>query len=681
MNLGATRFAFLVTGPEVGHINLESACYTLPHFPPPDDFPVMIDLAGDPVSRYGDDTWRVGKQLFNFGAANGKGGPKGAILTGVNRELLKRCLCWFMYGERRSVSVSTLAAYHTVLKAIFAFCSNLERPISASNLSRYFDHLEIDLAQNIRPSSAKAMGYLLHELWDSREALGFELLRPDQIARIRQSIPDHRVQQTQCIPPRIWTYQAERMGAFLGDFVDHKAGFESLLFELLEAYRRNYGDLAKARTGCGSRSPCFAAPKNQVKGCTYLGSFTSVAQSHGVYQVLRKWVSRSRASGELENIQGVNVQLLSKLFNAVGMVGMAYIQCFSGMRISEAISLRCDCLTVERDPLLGDIHILSGETGKTIQDEDARWLAAPSVALAVEAMSIVARWRTSLADELGFIPLTDEDKINPYLLQRSYEPWVGGKALISMDTPTALRPDGYQINKWLSRVPGLFDSERLRVEAEDELFVRQISSNADLSKYGEGNVWPLSSHQYRRTAAVMMACSKVTIEAQQYQFKHLSRNQSAYYRRGAHSLRLNRTLSNELLEARYELVSLELKELSGPEYVSPISVARKNQILKFHEIESGDAIQAAIRKGHLSVKQTLFGVCTRRDKCPFGGHDNYAHCPNCYDALLSKKQRRGVESLGKEIAVRLVDVPAGTPLRAQLERNASAIRRFLDVTE
>ena len=220
----------------------------------------------------------------------------------------------------------------------------------------------------------------------------------------------------------------------------------------------------------------------------------------------------------------------------------------------------------------------------------------------------------------------------------------------------------------------------MRITADDEAYVRRFSANADLEVFGEGCIWKLSSHQYRRTAAVMMGASQVSLESQQYQFKHLTLNQSAYYRAGSQSLRLNRSFNQELIFTKYELVSVELGLLNGPEYVSPISPARKGEILHFHEVSSGDEIQKAIKKGHLAVKQTLFGVCTRRDSCPYGGHDNIAHCPTCNDALLSKRKRSGVEQLGKTIALRVVDAPLGTPLRAQLERSATAVERFMDAT-
>lgn len=676
------HFTFLVTGSAVDHIGPESLCYALPALPPPDDFPMMANPQGGPVCFYGDYKWVIGGKSFNFGTNPSDLGSKGFSLTEANGELLKRCIAWFMYGQRRGVSALTLATYHSTIKPFFAFCSSLEKPIVASNLPRFFHSLDEALAQAIRPGNAKAVAYLLHELWQAREHLGFTLLEPQHIARLVSLIPEHERTQTQFIPPRIWAYQAERMQIFLQDFLDHRTQLDAALQELLNAYRSNFGSLIKSRHAHNSkRNPFRKEGDKRVRGCVYLGSFVEFAERHGIRDVIGRWLFRPGESWGDIDPRGRSVRLLSQYCNAVGLVGTAYLQCFSGMRISEALSLRNNCLTVEHDPLLGDIYLLTGVTTKTMQDDDARWLTAPSVALPVEAMSIVASWRTDIGVELGDVTLSSEDRTNPYLIQRPYEPWLGGGSRSSCKKrPTDQRPGGYEINKYKQKVPGLFEEDTMRITTDDEAYVRRFNANVDLEAYGEGCIWRLCSHQYRRTAAIMMGASQVSLEAQQQQFKHLTRSQSGYYRTGFQSLRLNRTFTNELVHTRYELVSVELGLLNGPEYVSPISPTRKEEILHFYEVSSGDEIQKAIKNGHLAVKQTLFGVCTRRDSCPYGGHDNYAHCSDCNDALLNKRKRSKVDHLGKTIAVRLVDAPLGTPLRSQLERNAEATERFMDVT-
>lgn len=667
--------SWLVTGSGLEHIGIDAPCWELPAFPPPDDFPIMVRANGEVVSRWRDPIWVVGEQRLNFGYIPT---PRQTLeLTSDNGELLKRCTAWLMWGERRPIGTRSLKAYHGYLKRILATCSKLTRPVVGSDMGRFFDTIELRLAEDIGPASARVTLPLLHELWSARHTLGFELLSPMQIDRLATLIPKHEVEQHQFIPPRIWAYQAARMKMFLEDFLAHKEQIYAAFEEVAEAYRVNFGSLANARTSkTAARNPCHQSAT--VDGCVYLGSFFQVAQRHGIEKLIARWLFAPPVTWDTPTVQRKGVRILAMYLNAVDLVGTAYLQCFSGMRLMESMSLRTECLTVETDDVLGAIHILSAETTKTTEDPDARWLTAPTASLAIDSLAPIARWRTDIAIELGDIPLSDQARSNPYLVQRCYEPWSSG---VAKGLGSERRPGGKDIAEWRTKVPGLFDVATLRITTADEAYVRRFSSNANLSEYGEGCVWHFTSHQYRRTAAVMMGASQVSLEAQQYQFKHLTRNQSAYYRQGSANLRLNRSFGHELMSTRYELVSVELALLSGPEYVSPISPARKDQILNFHEIGTGAEIQKAIRKGQLVVKQTLFGVCTRRDRCPYGGHDNFVHCPDCNDAFLSRRKRSAVETLGKTIALRLVDAPEGTPLHDQLRRSQQAIGRFMDVTD
>lgn len=678
MSSSVQRFAFVVSGPSVSHIGPGSSCYAPPSLPPPEDFPVMIDVHGNTVSRYGEPVWYIGGAPFNFGSDTNARIRRGLLLTEENSELLKRCIFWLMFGDRRSITIATLAAYHTQLKAVFAFCSNCSKPIRGSELPRHFSALDVSLANSIRPSMARGLVFLLDELWQARAHLGFVLLEPAQIAQLMKLIPEHNRSQTSFIPPRIWAYQAKRLHSFLEDFLGHKEKLEEALSRLLAAYRANYGELTSVLdTALSNRNPCRAEDAKRIRNCTYLDSFKEFAALQGIGDLIARWLFVGSESWDTR--AQAPVQLFSQYLSAVGLVGTAYLQCFSGMRLSEAMSLRTNCLCVEIDPVLGEMHVLTGETGKTTEDDDARWLTAPAAAMAIEAMGAVARWRTDIAVERGDVPLTSMDIANPYLAQRAYEPWSTGTTN-DKRRPTSFRPGGLAISKWSERVPGLFDEDELRITKEDEAYVLRFNANADMGQFRVGCVWSFSSHQYRRSAAIMMGASQVSLEAQQFQFKHLTRGQSSYYRLGARSLGLNKSFTTELVSTRYELVSIEIGLLKGPEFVSPISSARKDQVLNFYEIDSGDEIQRAVRQGFVAVKQTLFGVCTRRDSCPYGGHDNFVHCPDCNDALLSKRKRSSVAALGKSIAVRLIDVPQRTPLRIQLERKMGAIERFLDVT-
>ncbi|MCZ8166665.1 hypothetical protein [Silanimonas sp.] len=667
----STRMTWVVKGKDMQHITAASPCYELPCLPPPDDFIVHVDEQGQ-TYRWRDARWVIGDMSFNFGYEPTPG--QTLELTAINGELLKRCLAWFVWGARRPITVSTIHCYHALLKRLFATCSALTVPVRASEIGRFFDTIELDLAEGTLPSNRDVLVGLLHELWQARDWLGFEVLAPAQIARLRELVVDHGAQQKLFIPPRIWAYQAHRMQTFLQDFIAKKAQFEALFLEIADAYRFNYGSLSAAsRVASPARTPCHQGKR--VAGCIYLGPFADLAHRHGVAEVIGRWMLDHNQSMDSLRASNASPLLLGKYFSAVARVGIAYLQCLSGMRIKEALSLRSTCLSVEHDSVLGDICILSGETTKTAQDPDARWMAAPTASLAVEAMSAVAKWRMSIAVEVGAALLKEEDRVNPRLVQRAYEPWM----------PSAHKERGIskvrppRTAELMDAAPGLFEKEALRITAEDELYLRRFSHEADLKKYGEGCIWHFQSHQYRRSIQVYMAASGVSLPSRQQQLKHLTSSQSAYYAHGHENLRLNRRFSHELVSVRYELVAVDAGLLNGPEYVSPHGQARKDALLRFFKVSSRDEIEKAQKQGQLTVRQTVVGICTAR-RCEYGGFDNYAHCTHCVDGLMDKRKRPVMGKEGRTIAARLVDVPAGTPLRAALERRLEAVEEFMHVT-
>lgn len=670
---------FMVTGAGVEHIGPKSLCYLLPSFPPPNDFPVMVNKQAKPTSFYGEYKWKIGKEHLNFAYEQSALRQKGScLLTHANADLLKLCVIWFIWGDRRTISARSIKGYFHVLKSLFLACSALATPITASSLGRYFDSVKDTLLASIPPLSLRILIGLLHDLWTARETLGFEILSPDQIAEIAAFIPNVEINQAQFIPPRIWAYQASRLQLALEDFNAHKEQIFGALQVVTDAYRNNFKSLVNISSSkTRARAPFFKG--KPVSGCVYLGSFFEFAEKHQIADLINRWMCSSEKPLASLTTDVASIRLLSRYLSGISLVGTAYLQCFSGMRNGEALSLRSNCLTCEKDDSLGAIYILQGETTKTMYDSDARWLTAPTASIAIEALSIIALWRTQIAIELGCITLAEEDLKNPYLVQLAWEPWAGTTKVVERNGPS-WRPVNYTIGFWKGKLPNLFESDALTITAEDEAYVKRFTANADLSKYGEGCVWHLTSHQYRRTVAVMMGASQVSLPAQQYQYKHLTRNQSAYYRKGFQSLRLNRSFTHELISTRYEMVSVELGLLNGPEYVSPIGVKRKTELLNFYEVCSGDELEKAIKKGHIAVKQTIFGVCTSRERCPYGGHDNFAHCPTCNDALLDRRRRGSVDKLGKTIALRLIDVPLNTPLRAQLERSAESILKYKNAT-
>lgn len=660
------------------HVTSAGANFRLPSWPPPPDFPLLLDAKGQVISRFAHSTWSLSLIAGHACVINfGDGPTSGRRIDPGNASLFRLAVLWFMYGERRGISPTTLKYYAALLKTVFACCAGLDAPILASELSRFPRVVEGPLAAAVAPSVKAKTIALLHELYQVRERVGFTLLTPPLIAALANAIPEPEEEQTPFVPPRIWLYQAARLTTFLEDFRAHQTQIVGAFTTVVDAYRQNFGSLAIARSErtTPARSP-FAS--KVVLGTTKLGNFPEFAAKRGIAELLARWCLRPGQQWDASNPRH-SIVVLGRYFNMVGVVGTAHLQCFSGMRIAEAMSLRTKCLEIEDDPQLGTLYSLRAVTKKTTKDDDARWVTAPRARLAVEAMSCIAHLRTAVAAELPGVSLTDLDREDPYLVQLGYEPWcsLGREESI----PPDIRPTGYGIGDRSKRASNLFDPEQMRVQPEDERIARLITPSLDLSRYGVGQVWPLSSHEYRRSVAVNMSASDaVSDPSQQMQLKHLVRAQSAYYGRGFTHLGFNQAFATELISTRYEMTAKEVPVLAGEDWVSPHGEDRKEAILlRFYSVDSSDEIERNARKGLLSIKQTLFGVCTRRDHCPYGGHENFVHCPSCVDALLDRRKRPAIEAMGRTLAIRLIDVPMGTPLRDLLETQTTATEEALHV--
>ncbi|MEX3937271.1 hypothetical protein AB4Y32_37010 [Paraburkholderia phymatum] len=184
----------------------------------------------------------------------------------------------------------------------------------------------------------------------------------------------------------------------------------------IEAYARNYGSLSAAFE---ARRSSAANPFFQPDSATgarsrkrYFGPFALTAGRFGIDGLLERWVGpRGRQYGNAS----IGVDSFSGYLTLISRAGLAYLLNFTLMRIEEGWNLRADCLRVEDDPAFGPICTLRGVTTKTMQDNEAIWIASPSVRVAVEAMYVVARLRISCAQANPVVRLAPEHARNPFL--------------------------------------------------------------------------------------------------------------------------------------------------------------------------------------------------------------------------------------------------------------------------
>ena len=654
-------------------------------WPPQPDFPIVIDADGKVVSRYGDPTWNLslwaGRPLvLNFG--DGPLKKHSPSITSSNADLFRQIAAWWLYGPNAVQTAFTLKYKFNTLRALFILCS--KEKIVASDLMRYpavADQLPIVLI----PSAAGSVLTLLHTLYKQREELRFTLLDREGLARLAAALPDHEARQTPYIPPRIWTYQVNRLRAFLDDFHTHREGIKACYRFCLDAYAKNYGSLANACEGdtLSHRNPFGSISKTTTvtrTGAEYHGPFSQTAQRFGIDELLQRWLLKPD-----ESRTDLQIRDFSTYMSMVGFVGTSYLLNFSLMRIQEAWSLRTDCLEIENDECFGQIYILHAKTTKTIDDDDARWPTSPSVKVAVDAMSCIARLRMICAEESPVVPTTAENIHNPHLVVRAYEPWSSSnnKELAS-STRAGYKDYGLCIKKY----PNLFDPEKLRINETDLQIARLVNTTIDGETFAVGNIWPLAWHQLRRTGAVNMQASGLVSDASmQYLLKHATRAQSLYYGQGYSRVRLNETARITYICTMYEVLGKEVARLFSDRFVSTQGEKRKAEILNLVDPNDSKKLTELAKSGKVSYRETLLGGCTKRDPCSYGGIDNITHCGGggggspCADLLFDREKAPALHQLGRVIASRLTSAPEGSPYRESLEAQQRTVENVLHVIE
>jgi hypothetical protein len=648
-------------------------------WPPPPDFPVVVDGSGRIVSRYSDPIWNVScwagrPTVINFGDGPKPKGNSSRSLTPSNAGLLRCIVCWWLYAEKGLYGISAYIGRFDALRPVFFLCN--DRGILASDLHRY-PLVQDELPGVLIPSSASKALALLHSLYEAREDLGFMLLDREGLRRLEAALPTYENRQTPYIPPRIWNYQATRLREFLEEFLAHRDEIEQCYRFCIEAYAQNYGSVPAACEPHKDVSRCPFLPSSRaLTGARYVGSFGEVAEQFGVSQLLERWC------GSLDRRTAVRV--LTSYLDSVGDVAVTYLMSFSLMRMAEAGALRADCLQVEQDETFGPIYLLRGETTKTVQDDDARWVTSASTGIAVEAASAAVRLRLTTAKANPATEITEDEERNPYLLIRSYEPWSSTVRRGADPSPFKREPHNYETN--LGAVPNLFDPEQLRITESDLKVARLITPSLDPDRFAVGKIWPLANHQLRRTGAVnMQASGLVSDSSAQYQLKHATRARSLYYGQGRSRLRLNDSARDEIIRTMYEVMSKEIAHLFTDRFVSPLGEDHKLRKLQLIDPEDSRKLTKATRAGRISYRETLLGGCMKRGSCPFGGIDNIIHCGGgdagtpCADALYDRAKTAKIVKLAELIAANLREAPENSPLRESLEAQQRSVTNALNV--
>lgn len=638
--------------------------FRLPTWPPPREFPVVIDRNGRVVSRYGDAIWDLSvwdkvPKLVNFG--DGPQPERYSQISTINADTFRMVVAWWLWGPRGVFMAGTLVSQHRAIKCLFVICS--DHGIDARTLSRY-PNLIAEIATKVSPSARSNALTLLHSLFEQRAQLGFTLLDREGLKKLAAAFPaTPDVAQTAYIPPRIWSYQVNRLHAVLHDFQQSKGKIDAFYHAVLNAYENNYGSL-RASHGNPERRDLDG------KSGRSTSTFERWAKEYDVYELLCRWCQRP------EGRKSLPLSSLTNYLALVNRAGLAYLLNFSLMRMQEAWDLRVDCLHIERDNKLGEIAMLCGETTKTIVDDDARWITSPSAVIAVEAMAAISAWRVNVRKAYGD---TLPDGV-PHLYQPTCEPWKRTSRARSL---RGMYPSYAAIFK---DYPKLFDPSEIRVTKEDWNLAKLVTPTLDEETFGVGKFWRFAWHQLRRTGSVNMQASGLVSDfSLQFQLKHATVATSLYYGQGHSYLAFNRAAKSEYIRAMYEMMGKELSMLLADRFVSPYGDERKRAMLKIVSEGDNNKLLSAAKAGRVAWRATLLGGCTKRGPCEYGGVDNIVRCGGggdlspCADALFDRSRIPAIEHLRITMSNQLERTEPASPLKSSLQAQLRATENALNV--
>ncbi|HCG1306832.1 TPA: hypothetical protein NJH38_006969 [Pseudomonas aeruginosa] len=647
-------------------VTTESPLYQPPSFPPPDDWVVSIDYTGRDLSRYGDDLWDF--RAFGAGAAFNFGKQK---ISDVNVQLIKQVMLLVLYHPRLFPGkIRSCYMHFQCLVKISKVCD--EQGILVSELSK-FPRVNQDVAEALHCSNYQFYISFLHRLRLHSDALNFEIADQRFLAFLSAYQKNWEKIQTPYIPPRIWSYQVNRLNECLDDFLKHQAAIKEAFNWISDAYEHNSAALPqddRYQTPFGQRHV------NKEKRIIFDGGFDKFLTEYGLLDLFEKWMGTEKQR---------SVAQFARYFRMVRDASLLYILNFSLQRLSEAMSLRSDCFLTEQDERLGEIALIVGETTKTDPDDDARWVVPKTVEKAVDVAASIAKLQMRHYTE--GVSTSDAVNASTLLALPGMEPWTPKKARArNVHGELAAK---VRFGPFIDSYPRVFDPQEITVTETDwKIAVSMTPNLGKKSGFGVGLPWQFSVHQLRRTTNVnMFASNMVSDNSLQWIMKHLSRNMTLYYGRNYTNLRLNSDAETAVVLESYKAIYRQLESVvtDSVEYVRP----HQKEIIPLEVInlvETREEYQLTklIKQGAVGCRRTLLGYCMKAGSCEYGGIESVAKCAGadgggiCADAIFERKNEAKLRRLKAEHEKELEFLGLASPRYSAIKQEIYAIGVYLD---
>ncbi|MDM5076622.1 hypothetical protein OB931_09565 [Aeromonas media] len=475
--------------------------------PPSDEFVLCKDEKGNATAIYGGDLW-------NFTPYGLPGNPVPSLnfksIRGVNEEhtlQLKKEVKWIMFcliyktgsGRIGRLSTSTLYEYFRVIRIISGIAVKLSNNPFNNRLMYVCDVLENKKNLQNYECSKKTLNDLISKLVSlGKEKLGYA------VCFVRFSRGDKETKQHPVIPVDLYLHF---VNALTDELEALHSGTSQITFFLYRFSEKGYG--------------LTHATQNKSK--------------KRLKPTMQEAITEYGLNDVLSNVTNYH-QLLKKI-KQIRFTLKTAIHLYTGMRDQEIIRLPFSCVSTvdikqeEKDENgkivvpTNMIKLLSTTTKYTGYRKDDAWYAPDIIIKAIEVLQRITRglcWKNNITDVNAY----------PLFLSAGYLSGSIKEEIEENKYSSFHKIKKLGVPQWLlDAVITEKDMELLKASDPSRDFENERDHNGEL-KFKIGDVWPLTSHQFRRSLA-FYACSSgfVSIPTLKQQYKHLTTEITKYYSR------------------------------------------------------------------------------------------------------------------------------------------------------
>ncbi|MCE9828894.1 hypothetical protein [Vibrio diabolicus] len=596
-------------------IKADSFAPSTPTSVPSDKFVICRDINGKPVALYGQDSWdlnpmklsatRIQKLHFVKDRKRKKITVEQEQLADEHRYLVFCLMYYIDSGKIGRLAASTLISYHGIIRQAVAFCLSLSENelVGVLTLKELFSNKTylaafIETRNNSIAFNKKLPALLNHLANIGEKKLGFK-----PVAEV--DVGNRNSKQHPIIPTRLYLNYFNRFTEELDELED--------ALKVIDEYLPLFADRFYGKT----------KGRQKVEGvggqAYYRPTMKDIIEQAGIEPYINK-----------NGIKISKKQCFSAFLRTAQFMLKCIIHLYTGMRDQEVARLPYLCVHEEEitPPKVNEdgdeviparmIRLLSTTTKFEGYENEESWFAPKE---ALRAVHLLQRITDGLAPLYGLSAEECPLFTNPSVIHRNNNtiPIVGE---LSNCEPN-----------WFKDM----------VITKEDFDVLQASDDArnffEEPKFQVGQVWPLNSHQFRRSLAFYATNSGfVSLPTLKRQFKHLSQEMTKYYRRGFENIRsifgyydpetgeFNLPDSHIAFEVQVAMpmhaAEALLHDIFGSDTVlfgkSGSYLEKRRNALKEHEILIEDVRADTIKRmkrGELAYRETLLGGCTNTENC------------------------------------------------------------------